>query len=110
MSTEPTASYPSKYSRDYPGHSMGYFGHEYITDGSYSDKHFVGFLAIGGDANVTYTVNCGPPAGGGDDVTRTFTRTFTQDDYPCLGRISAITVNTGEIIAFYQAGQAEEIV
>lgn len=104
---EPTASYPSKYARDYQGHSMGYYGHEFITDDSFSDKQFAGFLPHGGDANVTYTVNCGPPAGGGNDVTKTFTKTFTTSDFPVTGRISAITVNSGEIRAWYQAGEAE---
>jgi len=106
MATEPTASYPSKYSRDYDGHSMGYFGHEYISDGSFSDKKFVGFVPHGGNANVTYTVDCGPPAAGGANVTRTFTKDFTPTDYPCIGRISAITVNSGSILAWYQAGEA----
>lgn len=104
---EPTAKYTSKYARDYDGHALGYFGHEYITDDSYASKHFVGFSPVGGNANVTYTINCGPPAAGGSDVTRTFTRDFTPTDYMCIGRITGITVNSGEIVAWYQAGEAE---
>jgi len=108
MANEPTAKYSGKYARDYDGHSMGYFGHEYITDGSFADKHFAGFVPFGGDANVTYDVNCGPPALGGSDVIRTYTETFSQNDHACVGRITNITVNSGKICAWYQAGEAEE--
>lgn len=108
MANEPIHKYTSKYSRDYEGHSLGYYGHEYITSSDdFSGKKFAGFHAHAADAEVTYTINCGPPAGGGADVTRTYTKTFTPTDFPCMGRISGITVVSGEIKAYYQAGEAE---
>jgi hypothetical protein len=79
--------------------SMGYYGHVYLDDTLLSfpitDDLFCAIEAFGDDANITYDVHT-PRKNDGSTYTVTL-----KEGVRVYGRLSNLTVNTGEVIAYY---------
>lgn len=78
--------------------SMGLHGHEVVTDGSFSANRFVGFR-VRTDATVTFK----------DYNREGFYGQKTNEQYTAgdevVGDIRDLTVSSGKIDAYYQAGE-----
>lgn len=86
----------TKTTADYGALELGQYGHELITDGSFSSETFVALVAYGDDATVTYTV----AKSDGSTVTHTG-KTLSFGDVPTYGIITSLTVSSGTVKAYY---------
>jgi hypothetical protein len=80
--------------------SFGLYGHEYVTDGSYSDKEFYALQAVGGDATLTYTDTAIDTQGAVTHSSKTL-----PDGVVVYGSITSLTVASGTVIGYLKAGE-----
>lgn len=77
--------------------TMGLNGHEFVTDGTYSNETFGVLVAWGGaDAQVDYTLTKL------DGTTITHSNvTLTSGGTPIYGKITGLNVDSGTVCAYY---------
>jgi len=81
--------------------AMGAFGIDFVSDDSLSAKKLIAIQPFDGSATATFTVDCG------NNVSKTFTKTFVSGSPALTCYISNLNVTSGEMLVWYAEGEAE---